>query len=671
VDLRKCGVSHYARDPSAEVLMCAYAFDDGPVLQWVPAEGEPMPHDLHDAIRDPAVIKSAWNAVFEQNIWAHVLGIETPWDAWQCTMVLAMTLSLPGSLAQAGEVVGLPAEKAKLAEGKRLVKLFCAPRKPTKMKPHVRATRETDSEKWEDFKRYNIRDVEAERAIWRRLRTWALSPEEHANWVLDCEINARGLPVNMRAVDGALEIYGAIVQDRLAKMREITGLDNPNSGAQLLPWLRDRGYPYADLVKGHVKKASGLSYADNGTKAVLEYRSEIAKASVKKFDALKRATDSDNRLRFHYQFWGAQRTGRTAGRVFAPQNLPRPPDYLEDKHKQAALVDDLETCTPLGFEWLYSNPMEALSTAVRPVIEAPAGRTFVSADLNAIENRGIGYLANEEKILNVFREGRCPYLDFASQFYQRPYAELYEEYKPKDGSKGDKSKRKFCKPSTLGCGYRLSAGEIREDPRTGEEIATGLLGYAWAMGVMLTQEDAIKSVDVWRATFPGVCDYWDELEKAFKHTIRTGRPSRARRLSFDRAGPFVRMVLPSGGFRYYCRPKIEPVKTPWGQVRGTITYEGLNIKKQWVRLSTHGGKILENGCQSFCRDILYYGAQMCRKRGIDMRLTVYDEINALSSTEDADEKLAVLIECMTTPPPWAPDFPMGAAGGHFPHYIKD
>jgi DNA polymerase len=668
VDLKKCGLSRYARDISTEVLMCAYAFDDGPVAQWVPDDTyEQPPAELSDALEDDRITKRAWNAAFEQNITEHVLGIPTPFEAWRCTMVLALTLSLPAALDRAGAVVGLPPEKAKLAEGKRLIKTFCVPRTPTKTKLHTRSTRVTDPEKWELFCAYNRQDVEAERATFRRLRHWDLPPDEWRNWFMDRAINERGLPINRAAVDGALRIAGAVIDARTAELKAITGLDNPNSGAQLLPWLNARGYPYADLKKGHVARAlDEKTYSTDEAGKVLALRREIAKASIKKYAALERATDDDGYLRHHYQFVGAGRTWRTAGRIYQPTNLPRPMPVFEKREIQADIVDDMETTSPAAFEWLYGDPLGALSTALRPVVEAPAGYVLVGADLNAIENRGAGWLSGDRKILDVFRKGRCPYIDFATYMYGGTYDELFTEYKA-----GNKKKRTNAKPATLGCQYGLGAGEEVEDERTGEIIGTGLLGYAWSMGIKISKEESKHSVDTWRSTFTECMHYWNTLDKAFRHTIQTGQPAQARSVRFDRSGPFVRALLPSGRAIYYCRPQILDRKTPWGEVRPTITYEGMNTQKQWVRISTHGGKLLENMCQSLCRDLMYYGARLATARGIDIRLTVYDEVVALAREDEAERTLKALTECMTTPPPWAPDFPLGAAGSYFRHFVKD
>lgn len=315
-DLKAVGTSVYARHPSTEVLMCAYAFGDEAVQQWLPSEGQKMPADLRDALRDPDVIKIAWNKPFEWNVWKHVVGIEIPHDQWRDSMVLAYSLSLPGSLDKAGKVVGLPSDTAKMADGRKLVRRFCVPRNPSKHKPWTRSTRETDPEEWETFKQYNRQDVEAERAIWLRLRKWNMPAAEWRLWWLDQQINERGIPIRRQAVESAIRLAEVMTEAGLEEMRDLTDLDNPNSVPQLLPWLRQNGYPFDDLKKGHVGRAldeclaDELGLVDPDYRRVLELRREVSKASVKKYISIIQALDDDDRLRNTLQFAGAGRTWR-------------------------------------------------------------------------------------------------------------------------------------------------------------------------------------------------------------------------------------------------------------------------------------------------------------------------------------------------------------------------
>ncbi len=674
LDLTKVGASRYARHHSTEVLMLAYAVNDEPVEQWVPAHGEPMPRILkRELLPDPDILKFCWNASFERQIFTHTLGLEIPFEQWRDPMVLAHSLSLPGSLDKAGQVVGLGDDQKKLARGKALIRLFCQPRKPTKYKPWTRATRETDPEAWEEFLLYNRRDVEAERAIYRRLRKWNLPEHEWDLWHLDQKINDAGIPINMRAVRNAIRISKAAVGSRMEEMREITGLDNPNSTQQLLPWLESRLYPFQDLKKGHVKKALEIAeqevagdcehwsalVGDDGIQeylTVLGRRLEVSRASVKKYEALERTTDEDGNLRNTLQFAGAGRTWRWSGRTYQPQNLARPTKDLENCLEMA--VRHVEHLDPECIEWLYDKPMDLLASCVRPVAQAPEGSLFADADLNAIENRVLGWVARCDKILRVFREGRCPYVDFATAMYHQTYEELWHEYKVLE----DKTKRTMAKPAVLGCGYMLSAGFEKENPKTGEMEATGLLGYARDMGIEMTTDQTDHAVKVFRETYEEVVQFWWDIDRAVRRTIKSGRPQRLHMLTFDRSGPFLRIKLPSGRYLHYCRPRVEPKMMPWGKVKDAITYEGLNDKKQWTRIQTHPGKLTENVVQAIARDLLAHGMVLADREGLDIRLHVHDQIVALVPEASAKMDLAVLQECMSVQPAWAEGLPLAADG---------
>lgn len=675
-NLPKTGASVYARHPSTEILMLAYGWSDGPVKQWVPATGEPMPDDLKAALNDPFVTLAAWNAPFEMAITEHVLGIHIPVWRWLDVMALAYSLSLPGKLSKCGEVIGLPEDKRKQARGTALITRFCKPRKPTKNKPWTRATPETDPAEWQEFLEYNIRDVEAEREIYRRLKRYQMPDHEWRLWHLDQKINNAGIPINLNAVRNAYEIAQETIEQDLAEMRELTGLANPNSNVQILPWLRANGYPYLDLKKGHIERAhkqvleeqeagiADLLGVGEDLARVLELRLRVSKASVKKLPALILATDEDGGLRGCHQFAGAGRTWRWSGRRFQPQNLPKPAKYLEGK--EAELVADIETMTAQEIEAKWGNPMEVLTACVRPMVQAPPGYLLVDADLSAIENVVLGWLARDDKILRVFREGLDPYIDFATDMFRQPYDVLWAEFQA-----GDKSKRTTAKPGVLGCGYMLGKGEPRENKQTGEIEATGLLGYAWAMGVPLTPEMSALSVDTFREKFKKVKAFWYDLEGAVKRVIQTKRPERCGYLYIDMKGPFMRIRLPSGRHLHYMRPKLVKRKMPWGKIKTQVTYQNME-NGQWRRVSTHPGKLTENVTQAVARDILAHGMTLADEAGIDIRMHIHDQIVALALAEEAEDQKDEMISLMTTLPPWADDkLPLKAAGLTTPIFIKD
>lgn len=669
LDVTKYGVSRTTRHASTEALMCAYAFDDGPIQQWVPEEdGSPIPAELRDALTDPHVTKIAWNKPAEWCVWKNVYGIHSPHEQWKDAMVLAMTLSFPGKLARVGPIMKLPQDMMKMTGGTRLINLFSKPQTPSRKHPYARRGPHTDPDAWEEFKQYNRLDVAAERAIWNKCKRWDLSAEEWALFHMDQEINETGMPVNLRVVDNAIRVAEAITNKRKRSMVAVTGLHNPNSNVQLLPWLKDQGYVFDDLKKGHISRALEMEKEspnpDPKYIEVLELRQEVSKASVKKYAALKRATDEDGMLRYSLQFAGAQRTWRWAGRVYQPQNLARPAPWLEKTQEDA--VRDLEFLDAECIEWLYPYPMDLLSTCVRPVVQAPDGYMLVDADLNAIENRVLGWLARDKKILQVFELNRDPYVDFATYMYREPYEKLFAEYKD-----GDKTKRTIAKPGVLGCGYMLGPGEEYENPTTGEIEASGLLGYGRAMGVKLTPEQSALSVKVWRETFSDAVEFWWAISRAAMATVRTGKSYDADRVRFDMSGPFLRMILPSGRALSYYHPEIQSRKTPWGEMKPTLTYEGLNTKGHWARLTTHPGKLTENADQAISRDLLANGIMLARKRGLDVRLHVHDQIVALQLKDTASNALEVLQECMETRPKWALDCPLGSAGMVSKIFVKD
>lgn len=681
VNLLEVGSSRYSRHPSTEVLMLAYSFGDDDVRQWVPAEnGDPVPFEFEDALLDERVEKWAWNAPFERSILRNVMGYtdeQLDPHAWRDAMVLAYTLSFPGTLEKAGEIVGLAEDKKKSARGKALIRLFSMPRKPTKANPLTRANFITNPTEWEEYKAYNRQDVVAERSFLAKTWRWNLPQHEWDLWALDQEINLAGLPVNMKAVHNIQKVAHDIVRGYLDEMAEITDLDNPNSTQQLLPWLQEQGYVFDDLKKGHVERALNEEPADTDLSRVLFLRARTAKASVKKYNALASATDDDGYLRYHLQFAGAQRTWRWSGRKFQTQNLSRPHPKYSKHVQQIEAIKLLETISAEEMKLIYGDDsMDVLATCVRPVIQAPDGYTFCICDLNAIENRVLGYIAQDPKILSVFEMGRDPYIDFARYMYGTTYDIEWARY----DEEGNKDHRTIAKPGVLGCGYMLSAGHSFENRKTGEIEATGLLGYAWNMGVRnFTQIDSDKSVKVWRETYERAVDYWFEIDRAMQKAIRTGNRVDCWPIWFDTLGPMLRMHLPSGRSLHYVRATIKDKMKPWGRMGPTIVYEGLNERKQWTEIDTHPGKITENADQAISRDLLAHGMKLARIRmNLDgdrfirlTRLHAHDELVVMVKEDEAEKQFAILRECMTEPPDWAPDIPLGAEGFISKFYVKD
>ena len=463
VDLKEVGAANYSRHPSTEVLMAAYSFNGGEEEQWIPAEGQEMPPELSEALIDREVQKWAWNAPFEMQITRNTLQMPVAVPQWRDTMVLGHYCSLPGKLSQAGAALGLAADKQKTAEGQRLIGLF-SKRKKSQKKANkgemIRTRWYQNLAKWEMFLEYNRQDVVAEKTILNKLRKHNLPQQEWELWFLDQQINEAGLPINMDMVRNASMLFAEAYAEGFMEMQDLTGLPNPMSTQQLLPWLKANGYMFNDCKKGHIKQAFGyfhkapdhwsetdhFEYQMNSTlKEVLAIRLELSRTSIKKFDTLLRATGDDGLLRYVLQFMGAARTARWAGRTFQPQNLPRPEKRFEDGIElHAKHVEKLDLPS---IQLLYGNVFDVLASTIRPAAQAPEGYLFIDADLNAIENRVLGWLADCEKILRVFKLGRDPYIDFGTYLFNRDYDDLWHEYKVLKNS----GPRTISKPGVLGC----------------------------------------------------------------------------------------------------------------------------------------------------------------------------------------------------------------------------
>jgi DNA polymerase len=485
-------------------------------------------------------------------------------------------------------------------------------------------------------------------------------------------------------VDNAIKMGLQAKREADAELTRITGLQNPNSVAQLLSWLTERGYPFSDIRKDRVKIALSTHSASMKPEAVLALRKrlESTKTSVKKFDAMQRA-QTDGRLRHMFMFAGAGRTNRWAGKLVQMQNLPRASRDVED---YLELAREIIESGDYAAAKAFFNPLDMLSSSIRSTFEAPKGYKFVVCDLNAIENRGLGWLARCEPILEVFRKGLDPYIAFATFMYAMSYEELWHEFKVLK----KKDKRTNAKPAVLGAGYMLSGGElVGEYP---DVKKTGLWGYAEAMGIKMTREEAHYAVKVFRETYVDVCNFWSEIQEAAMHTTRTGKPSKAGFVSFDFKSPFLRMRLPNGRCLYYCRPKIEQksrvvtyvnetLDPKTGEVKKervqrrvtspTLTYEGVHqTTKKWTRIETHPGKLTENAVQAVSRDVLAECMLRAEQVGFTIVGHVHDEIITLVP-EDSPLGIRDLKKIMSTAIKWADGFPLDAAGYEATWYKKD
>lgn len=671
LDLRKVGLDAYTADPSFQVLMAAYRIDQEPLQHWEVHE-RPIPADLRDALLDPNVHKWAFNAAFERVVTKRGLGLDTPYEGWRCGMVLAYMRSFVGGLADVGEQLGVSADKQKDKIGKQLISLFCQPQRITKANRHEWRDWNTDPDRWDQFCEYNKQDLVAEEAIRDRLAPFPTLEDEWAFYCLDQIVNDRGMPVDLDFVRNVKAMSDRRRDELLREMETITGLENANSVSQLLPWLQARGYPYDDIRKESVQKA--LNRVDElwgGTEApivsVLQRRLWAARTSTKKADAALATVGEGSRIRHMYQFAGASRTSRFSGKGVQPQNLARTPKVFEDISALDCATNlirrgDYESCS------LYvDEPMMMFSGCMRGMFRGE----FHVCDYSSIESVGLAWIARCESMLDVFREKRDIYKDFASRIYKKPY----EEITP--------AERQVAKPGALGCGYRLGPG------KTVDGHKTGLLAYAESMGVELSQDEAEKVVKTFRDTYPEVKQLWYDCEEAVQYVIKKRRPYNVGYLCFDMRSPYLVIRLPSGRHLYYYLPRLERRIVATDRVRRVyekghfvgeeietyervvMTYMGRNQKKnKWERLEAHGGIVVENVTQALCRDILKVGMQRVHADGFNIVGHAHDEIIAISRKGDNYYNWQRMRELMTQPIEWAPGFPLGANGWKGEYYRK-
>jgi DNA polymerase len=686
LDLKQVGLDLYSSHPSCEVLMCAYSLDGGRTTQhWDRTRNPRMPRDLHDALMDDRVELWAFNAQFERTILNRVLDIWPPMKRWRCTMVLAYFHSFVGTLDRVAHQCGLPADKSKLATGSRLIKMFCGPQKITKTNSLKRFTRDTHPVEWAMFCEYNEQDVVAECAVKKRLDKpqYPIPAREWRFYALDQRINDRGLPIDRTFVERALDMAEARKDELLTAMRRATGLVNPGSPAQLLPWLQERGYPYADLRKDSVKK---VLTADAGRRsgelkpkkgelyptltdecvAVLKLRQQQARTTPTKYAALLKAMGTDNRMRYVFQFAGASRTARFAGRRFQPQNLTTMRLGGEDHthlNVITQITDAIRANDKEAVALFKSEPMDALAGLVRSSVRAKKGKKLVVCDLSSIESVVIGWVSGCERLLNVFREGRDAYKDFATELYGIPYAEVTSY------------QRKMAKPATLGAGYRLGGGEIREGKKT------GLWGYAENMGIDMTRKEAHRGVATFRRVYKEIPQTWYALEKAIIDTIRRGITTTVGPITFSYRKPYLVCHLPSGRNIYYLKPRVE--KKPFRYIdkdtgeevvtmKDSISYMGKQQNgNNWIRVYSHGGKFIENIVQAVARDILREGLMAAHKDGFNIIGHVHDEIICEEDEHSNYYGVARLRELMIQAIKWAKGMPLNAAGHEGKIYRKD
>ncbi len=633
VDLSKCGVYKYASSPAFEILLFGFTVDGGDVQVVDLACGEQIPADILTALEDESVMKWAYNAQFERICLSRFLGFPVgsyldP-SSWHCSMVWAATLGLPMSLENVGAVLGL--EKQKLTEGKDLIRYFCVPCKPTKANGgRVRNLPQHDMEKWQRFKAYNLRDVEAEMQIQQRLVKFPVPDFVWEEYRQDQEINDRGIGVDMDMVRQAIIMDGRSKAELSAAMQELTELDNPNSVQQMKQWLADNGMETDSLDKKAV--AGLLQDAPKPLKTVLTLRQQLARSSVKKYQAMENAVCADSRAHGMFKFYGANRTGRYSGKIIQLQNLPQ--NHIPD----LAQARELVKCGDYdALSVLYEDIPDTLSQLIRTAFVPQDGRKFIVADFSAIEARVIAWIAGERWRLKVFEDGGDIYCASASQMFHVPVE--------KHGVNGHL--RQKGKIAELALGYGGSVGALKS------------MG---ALEMGLAEDELQPLVNAWRDSNPSITEFWWDVDHAVKECIKKRMPTETHGIRFDYQSGMLFITLFSGRRLAYVKPRI-------GENRfggESVTYMGAGSTKKWERLESYGPKFVENIVQATARDILCYAMQTLKNCAIVAH--VHDEVII-----EADKRMSVEVVCkqMGRTPPWAKGLVLRADGYSCSFYQKD
>ena len=648
-DLGKCGVYKYVQHPNFDILLFGYAVDGGDVRVVDLASGETLPEEVLAALSDETVTKWAFNSNFERvclsewlrrNHPEYFSSYSVPGDTvgdyldprgWKCSMVWSAYMGLPLSLAGAGAVLGL--EEQKLKEGKDLIRYFCVPCKATKANGgRTRNLPEHDREKWERFRSYNQRDVEAEMSIQEKLRNFPVPDFVWEEFWLDQEINDRGILLDMDLAENAILLDG-ISKDKLSdSMNEITGLENPNSVAQMKQWLSSRGVETETLGKKDAARMIADRDMDEEVAEALKLRLQLAKSSVKKYQAMRNAVCRDGRARGMFQFYGANRSGRWAGRIIQLQNLPQ--NHMEDLEQARGLVKngDYE-----ALSMLYDSVPNVLSELIRTAFVAAGGKKFCVADFSSIEARALSWLAGERWRMDVFVKNGDIYCASASAMFGVPVE--------KHGRNAEL--RQKGKIAELALGYGGSVGALKS------------MG---ALEMGMAEEELQPLVDSWRTANPNIVRFWWDVDRAVKKAVKQREPSVLRGIRFECRSGMLFITMPSGRQLAYVRPRI-------GENRfggESVTYEGVGGTKKWERIESYGPKFVENIVQAISRDILCYAMRTLSHCRICAH--VHDEL-IIECRKDAS--LEAICEQMGRTPPWAEGLVLRADGYETQFYKKD
>lgn len=636
-DLSKCGAYKYVEAPDFAVLLFAYSVDNGPGSCVDFAQGEELPDEIYNALIDPEVTKTAWNAAFERICLSKYFGLDKPMDPaqWKCTMVRAARMGLPLSLGQCAEVLKLT--EGKMEEGKALIRFFSMPGRNG-----VRHMPSAAPDRWDMFKRYCIRDVEVEQALLAKVRRLEPVEFDEELYIADQEINDRGVLIDRTLVDNAARFDADYKAELLKEAQRITGLENPNSATQIKEYLRrETGVMYASISKKNIDEIEGALKYWPEVRRVIAIRREMAKTSNKKYEAMQNCVCDDGRIHGLLQFYGAARTGRWAGRLVQVQNLPQ--NHLPDLDFARSLVKagDLEE-----FEMNYANVTQVLSELIRTAFIASPGHILHVCDFSAIEARVIAWIAGESWVLDVFKEGGDIYCATASQMFGVPVE--------KHGKNSHLRQKGKISVLALGYGGGIAALEAMGGSRLG-----------------LTEQEEKETVKLWREANPHIVRFWAVVEKAAITAIKTGNTVTIHRgITVGFRWGMLLITLPSGRTICYPRARISmEYNDGWRGDHEIIEYEGMNqTTKKWEITRTYGGKLTENIVQATARDILGIVMLRARRNNLPVVFHVHDEIIAETPI---DRPLADVEALFSEPIDWCRDLPLKGAGYSTPYYLKD
>lgn len=650
VDIKKSGLYRYVQSDDFEIMLFAYSVDGGEVKIVDLKNGEEIPFEIKVAMLSPEVEKHAYNAAFEWYCLSKYLGVPDPilWlPQWRCTMLHGLYCGYPGSLSAVGSALGMGEDKKKMTAGKRLIDIFCKPCKPTKTNGgRLRTLPHHEPEKWDLFKEYCRQDVVTEMETENMLSCWPVPQDVQRQWELDIKINAAGVAVDRELVDGALYCSEVMTKRLMRRAAELTNLDNPNSDAQLKKWIEQRlGKEVASLDKANLAELLTEELPED-VREVLKLRKELGKTSVAKYAAMEIAVCRDDRVRGLLQFYGANRTGRWAGRLVQVQNLPR--NYLENLSLARNIV---KKKNPVGLGVLFGSVPDTLSQLIRTAFVPAEGNKFVVADFSAIEARVIAWLAGEEWRQEVFRTHGKIYEASASAMFGVPIEKI------KKGNQ-EYALRAKGKVAELALGYQGSSGAL---------IQMG------ALDMGLSEEELPEIVSRWRAANKRIVALWYAAENAAIKCMRTAAQTGINKgIIFSRESDiingldFLTVTLPSGRKLFYAKPYLAPNR--WGN--DSLSYHGMNqTTKKWCEIETYGGKLVENIVQAIARDCLAVAMRRLDECGYRIVMHIHDEVVIDCPEDSADLEKACSLMC--EPIPWADDLLLNAAGFVGDYYMKD